>query len=107
MIKLVLPAGQFFSINIDTILKYIVKIVDTWEALGTQLGIPHHILAEIRANNPHNIVACKEQMISKWMDSESLVAPACWWSLVKAAKVMDENVIAQQIENDHSKFDKQ
>ena len=81
--------------------------MENWEALGTQLSIPHYILVEIRANNPHNIVASKEQMILKWMDSESLAAPACWWSLVKAAKDMDENVVAQQIKNDHSKFDKQ
>ena len=103
MIKFQMSVGQFFSINTDDILKYIITIVDNWEMLGTQLSIPHHILAEIRANNPHNIVACKEQMISKWMDSESLATPTCWWSLVKTAKDMNENLIAQRIENDHSK----
>ena len=95
--------GRFFPLNIADILNYITIIVDNWEALGTQLSIPHHILAEIRANNPHNIVDCKEQMISKWVDSESLATPTCWWSLVKAAKDMNENLIAQQIENDHGK----
>ena len=72
--------------------------------MGTQLNLPHHILVEIRVNNPRNVVACKKQMISGWMASESLATPACWWSLVEAAKDMDENVIAQNIENDHSKF---
>ena len=104
MVKFVLSAGQFFPINIDDILKYIVNIVDNWEVIGTQLNLPGHNLAEIRANNPHNIVACKEQMISKWMDEESLATPSCWWSLVKGAKDMDETVIAQQIEKDHSKY---
>ena len=61
-------------------------------------------MAEIRANCPHNIVACKEQMISRWMDKDSLATPSCWWSLVKAAKGMDENRIVQQIQNDHGKF---
>ena len=42
-------------------------------------------------------------MISRWMDSESLTMPSCWWSLVQAAKDMDENVIAQTIKTDHSK----
>ena len=95
--------GLFFPINIADILKYIVSIVENWEILGTQLSIPHHILVEIRANNPHNIVACKEQMISRWIDSESLTTPCCWWSLVKAAKDMDENVIVQRIKTNHSK----
>ena len=97
MVKLTLSAGQFFSINIDDILQYIVNIVDNWEVLGMYLNLPHHILAEIRANNPHNIVACKEQMISKWMYEESLATPSCWWSLVKAAKDMDETVIANKL----------
>ena len=95
-----------FPFSIGDILKYIVSIVENWEVLGTQLSVPQHILDEIRANNPHNVVACKTQMISKWMDSESLATPiaTCWWSLVKAVKDMDENVIAQNIENDHSKY---
>ena len=95
--------GQLFPISTDDILKYILSIVENWEVLGTQLSLPQHILDEIRANNPRNVVACKTQMISKWMDSESLTTPICWWSLVKAAKDMDENLIAQNIENDHSK----
>ena len=100
--------------NIAEILKYIVCIVVNWEELGTQLDIPQDILAEIRANNPHNVVACKRQMISRWMesewmdsewmDSESLTEPSCWWSLVKATKDMDENVIAHSIENDYRKY---
>ena len=99
--------GQLFLISTDNILKYIVSIVENWEVLGTQLSVPQHILDEIRANNPHNVVVCKTQMISKWMDSESLATPiaTCWWSLVKAVKDMDENLIAQTIENDHSKYD--
>ena len=98
--------GQLFPISTNDILKYIISIVENWEVLGTQLSVPQHILDEIRANNPHNVVACKTQMISKWMDSESLATPiaTCWWSLVKAVKDMDENVIAQNIENDHSKY---
>ena len=98
-----MSVGLFFPINIADILKYIVTIVDNWEVLGTQLNVPHHVLVEIRANNPHSIVGCKEQMISRWMDSELLTTPSCWWSLVKAAKDMNENVIVQYIENDHSK----
>ena len=93
-----------FPISINDILKYIVSIVENWEVLGTQLSVPQHILDEIRANNLRNVVACKTHMISKWMDSESLATPTCWWSLVKAAKDMDENLIAQNIENDHSKY---
>jgi hypothetical protein len=95
--------GQLFPISADDILKYIVSIVENWEELGMQLSVPQHILDEIRVNNPRNVVACKTQMISKWMDRELLATPHCWWSLVKAAKDMDENVIAQKIENDHSK----
>ena len=93
-----------FPISTDDILKYIVSIVENWEVLGTQLSVPQHILDEIRANNPHSVVACKTQMISKWMDCKSLATPTCWWSLVKAAKDMDENLIAQNIENDHSEY---
>ena len=98
-----------FPISTDDILKYIVIIVENWEVLGTQLSVPQHILDEIRANNPRNIVTCKTQMISNWMisnwmDCEPQTTPTCWWSLVKAAKDMDENLIAQNIENDHSKY---
>jgi hypothetical protein len=96
--------GQLFPISAEDILQYVVSIVENWEVLGTQLSVPQHILEEIRTNNPRNVVACKAKMISKWMNSESLATPTCWWSLVKAAKDMDENLIAQFIEKDHSKF---
>ena len=66
--------------------------------------MPSHILEEIRANNPHNIVACKEQMISKWMDRDLQATPSCWWSLVKAIKGLGKNLIAKKIEDDYSKY---
>ena len=63
-----------------------------------------HVLDEIRANNPQDVVACKEQMISRWMNNDSLASPHCWWSLVKALKGMGENGIARKIENEHGKL---
>ena len=97
-------AGQLFAIKVSDILTLITTIVTEWHSLGIYLQMPCHILEEIRANNPHNIVACKEQMISKWMDGNSLATPICWWSLVKAIRDMDENIIAQKIKMDHSEF---
>ena len=104
IIKYIQFVGQFFPLSIKDILKCIVTIVGNWKMLGIQLNVSQHILEEIRANNPHNVVACKTQMISKWMDSESLATPSCWWSLVKAVKDMDENLIARKIGDDHSEF---
>ena len=66
--------------------------------------MPCNVLEEIRANNPHNIVACKEQMLLRWMNSDSLTTPSCWWSLVKAIKGIGNNLIARKIEIDNGEF---
>ena len=98
-------AGQLFPIKISDILTLITTIVTEWHSLGIYLQMPRHILEEIRADNPHNIVACKEQMISKWMDRESLVTPCCWWSLLlKAVRELGNNLIAKKIEEKYGKL---
>lgn len=96
--------GQLFPFKISDILSYITTIVIEWHSLGIHLNMPCHILEEIRANNPHNIIGCKEQMISKWMDYESLAAPSCWWLLLKAIKSLGKNLIAKNIEEKHGRL---
>ena len=98
-------AGQLFPLKICDILTHITSIVTEWHTLGIHLHLPSHVLGEIRANNPNNVIACKEQMISKWMDSESLASPSCWWSLVKATKGLGKNLIARKIEDDYGELD--
>ena len=96
--------GKLFPLDIHDILNHTTTVVAEWYSLGVWLSTPHHVLEEIRANNPQNIVACKEQMLLRWMNSHSLATPSCWWSLLKAIKGMGENLIAQKIENNYGKF---
>ena len=96
--------GQLFPLSISDVLSYITTIVSNWHSLGVWLHMSCHVLEEIRTNNPQDVVACKEQMISRWMNNDSLASPHCWWSLVKALKGMGENGIARKIENEHGKL---
>ena len=61
--------------------------------------MPSHVLEEIRVDNSHSVVACKEQMISRWVNYHSLASPHCLWSLVKALKGIGENRVAKEIED--------
>ena len=97
-------ADQLFPLKISDILSHVKSVVTEWHSLGIHLNMPYHILEGIRANNPHNILACKEQMISKWMDEESLATPSCWWSLLKAVKTLGKNLIANNIEEKHGEL---
>lgn len=62
------------------------------------------VLNEISANNPRDIVACKEQMMSRWMSRDSMATPPCWWMLVKAIERMGKNLVAKRIKKVHGKF---
>ena len=91
--------GQLFPLSISDILGHIKTIVETWHSLGVYLNMPSHVLKEIRVDNPHSVVACKEQMISRWVSYHSLASPHCLWSLVKALKGIGENRVAKEIED--------
>ena len=62
------------------------------------------VLDEISANNPQDVVACKEQMILRWMSRDSLATPSCWWMLVKAIERMGHNLVAKQIKKMQGKL---
>ena len=64
----------------------------------------YYVLDEIGTNNPRDIVACKEQMMSRWISRDSLATPSCWWMLVKAIESMGKNLIVKQIKKVHGKF---
>ena len=92
-----------FPLDISDILYHIKTIVVDWRYLGICLKMQYCVLDEISANNPRDIVACKEQMISRWMSRDSLATPSCWWMLVKAIEMMGRNLIAKQIKKVHGK----
>ena len=97
-------AGRLFPLKISDILSHITTIVAEWHSLGIHLNMPYHVIEEIQANNPRDIVACKEQMISKWMDRDLQAIPSCWWSLVKTIKDLGKNLIAKNIEDKYGKL---
>ena len=100
--------GQLFPLKLNDIISHIAitgGIVAEWHSVGIHLKMPSPVLEEIRANNPNNVVASRDQMISKWVSGDSMKTPSCWWSLVKAVRGMGKNGIAKNIEDNHGKFD--
>ena len=100
--------GQLFPLKLNDIISHITitgGIVTEWHSLGIHLKMSSPVLEEIKANNPNNVVASRDQMISKWISGDSMKTPSCWWSLVKAVRGMGKNGIAKNIEDNHGKFD--
>ena len=59
-------AGRLFPLKTSDILSHITTIVAEWHSLGIHLNMPYHVIEEIQANNPRDIVACKE--LSGWIE---------------------------------------
>ena len=95
---------QLFPLDTSDILCHIEAIVDRWRDLGIYLNMKSYVLNEISANNPRNILACKEQMVSRWMSGDTLATPSCWWMLVKAIERMGHNLVAKRIKKIQGKL---
>ena len=60
-------------------------------------------MEEICVNNPQNVRACKEKMISVWMN-ETKATPSSWFVLVKALKSIGMNGVARKIRSDFGRL---
>ena len=79
--------------------------ISDWVTLGVNLGVPHHLLKEIRSNYAiEGLGACRREMLVLWLQC----APnASWRDLTGALRQMGVNAVAKRIEQKYilaSKF---
>ena len=72
-----------------------LKSVSDWQTLGTKLGLPDHMIEEIRINaNVYGIVQQRQRMITRWLDYD---LNASWSKLADALEEMGSNKVAKDI----------
>ena len=86
---LIVALGFYFSMKASTVLKYIEDVVIEWEALGLALQLPFNIIKEIDKDKT-DMESKRKELIRRWMNSQELCGPACWWLLVKA---LEDNTV--------------
>ena len=83
--------GSLTQNNIDVML----KSVSDWQNLGTKLGLPDHLIEEIRMDvNVYGIVRQRQRMITRWLDYD---LNASWSKLADALEEMGSNKVAKDI----------
>ena len=90
--------------DIATLCNELTSISD-WITLGLNLGVPHHLLKEIRTNYAiEGLGACRREMLVLWLQC---ALNASWRDLTGALQQMGVNAVAKRIEQKYilaSKF---
>ena len=70
--------------------------ISEWVTLGVNLGVPYHLLKEIRTNYAiEGLGACRLEMLALWLQR----APnASWRGVARALQQMGENTAAKRVE---------
>ena len=71
--------------------------------LGLKLGLKKNTLDTIRANYPHDTRQCLIECLSKWLERADGVdskGGATWDSLSDAFRSMDENAVADKLDQE-------
>jgi len=81
--------------DIATLCNELTSISD-WVTLGVNLGVPYHLLKEIRTNYAiEGLGACRLEMLVLWLQR----APnASWRGVAGALQQMGENTAAKRVE---------
>ena len=68
--------------------------------LGLKLGIQYPTLKKIKEDQRGcGIEACKMEMLAAWLQGDDNAEEQTWSTLVDALRSMDQNVLADKIEN--------
>lgn len=93
--------SSIFPIDSTYVLHYLKDIVRDLVILGVQLDLPMGILEAIDMNlQVVNGERGRRELVKGWMNSQNL---PCWWYLVQALKEIDYCVLAEEIQQKHSK----
>ena len=72
-----------------------LKTVVDWQILGTKLGLPDHMIEEIRIDaNVYGSVQQRQKMITRWLDYD---LNASWSKLADTLEEMGINNVAKDI----------
>eukprot|EP00731_Ephydatia_muelleri_P021526 Em0014g117a len=82
-------------LNNATLIKAIESLSD-WSKLGTNLGIPAHVLRTIAEDHPRNARMCKVAMVETWLHTNP---SATWKDVMEAVGELPDVAIAQTIRN--------
>ena len=81
-------------------IKIIERVAPSWQSLGDQLDFDESgsRLALIKAEYPTNPVACCRAMFQHWLNGNG-VTPCSWRMLIELLDVLDQEVLAQEIQS--------
>ena len=80
------------------------KIAPKWRSIGVQLGVPHHELDIIQANNrgdPHMVQNCLSRVFDWWLKNEQNVTAE---KLAQAVHTLGERDLEVQIKQRFGKY---
>ena len=81
--------------DIATLCNELTSISD-WFILGLNLGVPYHLLKEVRSNySVEGLGACKRKTLVLWLRH---TPSASWGDVVGALQQMGENSVAERIQ---------
>ena len=87
------------SLTLQNIDQMLTKVLD-WHNLGVKLGLPHHILENIRIDfSTYGNNRQKQEMIITWLAYDT---EASWIKLANALKAMEKHVLAKEIQDRHA-----
>ena len=81
--------------DIATLCNELTSISD-WFTLGLNLGVPYHLLKEVRSNySVEGLGALKQETLVQWL---RCTPSASWRDVVGALQQMGENSVAERIQ---------
>ena len=70
--------------------------ISDWFTLGLNLGVPYHLLKEVRSvYSVKGLGACRQETLVLWLQR---TPSASWRDVVGALRQMGENIVAERIE---------
>lgn len=88
--------------NFGEVFRSAVDIVDTWEDLGTALGLHVSLLSAVETNNPKNARKCMRAVIVAWLQQKGSDPHPSWQSFCKALrdKLVQHSAVADSLEKE-------
>ena len=95
--------NTLFPLDFHTVLDYLGGVVRDLYNLGRHLGLDEGVLDGIEEDFAGKVERRRREVVRVWMNS--CPDPPCWWHLVQALRKIHENVLAEKIVSEHSKFE--
>ena len=100
-LRIFTPWHSLFPIDFYSVLHLLKDVVRDLYIFGLHLNIPQGVVKAIDEDFPANTDRRRREIVTKWMSSTQ--NPPCWWRLVQALERIDQNVLARNIQKEHSK----